>query len=123
MDDCKTCSVLKESLEFERARNKELLETLTALLKPAPIQQVTNNTQVTARPVGLTFSRRRAELEKADRLRTEALSSPHAAKPNTSNTETIPELSELIKETEGQKTVEQLEAELGVTIADSEETE
>jgi len=106
--ECKTCKVLQEALEYERERNKELIETITALVKPAPIIQQTINPQAINKPIGLTFTRRRAELEKADRARAEAEKSPHKAIPD----------KELVKT----KTVEQLEQELGVsTVTDSVE--
>lgn len=100
--ECKTCKVLQETLEFERARNKELTETLTSLIKPQPIIQTNTTLQPVRRPTGITFSRRRKELETQDRLRIEAENSPLRARPD----------SEAIKK---------LEHELGVV--DSEEKE
>lgn len=106
---CSTCKVLQEALEFERERNKELLETVMSIIKPAPLVEEHRVTpSAVPRQVGLTFTRRRAELEKQDKLRTEALNSPHAAKPDSELAST-------------QKTVSQLEAELGVVDSEKKE--
>ncbi len=106
--NCETCTVLKEALDYERARNKELIETLTELVKPTPIVQPTSQTTNTVfRPIGMTLTRRRAELERADRAAQEAKKGPHAARPD----------SELIQVA----TIAQLEAELKVVETSPEE--
>lgn len=100
---CETCQVLKEALDYERARTKELIDTLTAILKPAPqVQEIKNNLTAgrIASPAGMTFTRRRAELEKADRARLEA--EKHAAKPDKKIEE-----------------IEKLERELDISPSDS----
>lgn len=79
---CETCEVLKEALEFERNRTKELVETLTAIIKPQPIIQTITNPSRVVSPAGMTFTRRRAELEKADRIKKDAENK--AAKPDES---------------------------------------
>src|SRR5574338_201965 len=62
---CEVCEVLKEQLNYERDRNKELLETLTSLLKPQTIiTSAAEPKPIT--PKAVRWSRRRAELEKLD---------------------------------------------------------
>ena len=110
--ECKTCAVLKEQLEYEKAVNKEMLETLTSLLKPVPIinQPVGEPRPVSQR--GKIWSRRKIELEKADKARATAPPSQHEAKPD----DAVPQQTIIkpIRIDEGRKTIDQLELELGV---------
>lgn len=118
--ECGVCSVLKEQLDYERAQNKELIETITTLLKPAPVIQ---QAQGEPRPVvhrGVTWTRRRRELETADRLKAEA--DRKAAKPDSEvkPPESKPQESQAADKIDNQTikpgmSVEQLEMELGVT--------
>lgn len=105
---CKTCAALQEQLEYERSINKEMLETITSLLKPQPVIQQQIPEPRPIGPRGVLWSRRRAELERQDRERIKAERSPFAAK---SDKEVKPPEPEEPK----QKTIEQLELELGVT--------
>jgi hypothetical protein len=104
---CKTCQALKEQLDYERAVNREMLETLTSLLKPVPIIQSSTQTPQQIGPKGILWSRRRAELEKQDRerMRVQA-NSPVIGKPDAE--------TEAVKTTEA---INQLEFELGVVEA------
>jgi len=79
---CETCEVLKKCLEFEQERSRELLDTLTSIMKPKEIPAPIVNPMRVASPAGMTFTRRRAELEKADRIKKEA--EKQAAKPDES---------------------------------------
>lgn len=90
-------SVLKEQLLYERARNKELTETLLNIIHP----KVVESAPVEINPIQqttLTFSRKRAMLEAKDReeARIKKLST-NLGKPDDSL-----------------KSVENLEAELGI---------
>ena len=107
---CKTCVALQEQIEYERAVNKEMLETLTSLLKPVPIIQQQSQAPRTAGPQGVLWSRRRAELEKQDRERMKVqVNSPVVGKPDSE----MPKIEE-------RKTIDQLELELGVAIEATE---
>lgn len=95
--ECETCQVLKEQLDYEREVNKELTTTLTSMLKPIPIinQTTANPREVSAS--GVTWRRRRAELERADRQAMQLKNtSPVVGKPDKN------------------ETVEQLEMQLGI---------
>jgi hypothetical protein len=108
---CNTCEVLKEQLEYERVVNQELTQTITGLLKPQPqiVAQVQANTAQSV--IGRTFSRRRAELEKQDKITAEtAARSVLLAKPDKPK-DLVSELNE------------KLEAELGINQATEPQTE
>lgn len=64
---CDACEVLKDEVKYLREQNKELTETLTALLKPKPviISEPTELEPLGAK--GMMWSRRRAIIEAADR--------------------------------------------------------
>lgn len=103
---CKTCLVLEEQLDYERASNKELLDTLTSLLKPVPIVQQSSTTPVPVSRQGMLWSRRRIELEKQDRENARIkVGSPVIGRPDT----------ETAKPVEQPKTIDELETELGVS--------
>ena len=112
---CKTCEVLREQLDYERSVNKELTETLTALLKPRPIVAETAANSNQLKPVSMPggmWSRRRAELERIDRESVKLQrNSPVIAKPDS-------EIEE-VKKPEQRQTIEELEKELGVVEVDS----
>jgi hypothetical protein len=97
---CKTCEVLREQLDYERSEKRELLDVLTAQLKPQVIVQ--SNTELKAMTPRFTrFSRRRAELERIDRESTQIkINSPVIGK---SDEEKLQEVS-----------TEELETELGI---------
>lgn len=91
---CSSCDTLKQQLAIANASNKELTETLLSLINPKVIH---SPSVVVPNPNSNTniFSKRRAELEKADKIKAETIkNSPFLAKP---------------------KTVEELESELGIT--------
>ena len=102
---CRSCRVLQEQLEYERSQNKEMLETLTSLLKPAPIT-LSSTASTPVGPKGMLWSRRRAELERQDResIRVKT-SSPVIGRPDKDISEPTAEPI---------KTIDQLEFELGV---------
>lgn len=103
---CKTCLVLEEQLDYERASNKELLDTLTSLLKPVPIIQQSSTTPVPVSRQGMLWSRRRIELEKQDRESARIkVGSPVIGRPDI----------ETAKPVEQPKTIDELETELGVS--------
>jgi len=109
---CRSCELLSEQLEYERAQNKEMLETLTSLLKPVPIiNQIQESRPLS--PRGITFTKRRAELEKQDREKARIeKTSPYIAKPDNEVKKDEPKTTT--------KTVEQLEMELGVVDSESD---
>jgi len=93
-------------LEYERANNREMLSTLTSLLKPIPIIQQSSTSPVPVSRQGMLWSRRRIELEKLDRENARIrVSSPVIGK---SDTETKPEIT---------RTIDELESELGISEA------
>ena len=101
--DCKTCKVLHEQLDFERSRNKELTETLTSLIKPRVILQ---DNSAELKPLGSKFQtwrHKREELERLDREEAKLRkNSPVIAKPEPIETKPVDPV------------VEQLEMELGI---------
>lgn len=83
-EPCKSCATLEKQLEYEVAKNKELTETLISILKPKVVEaapvEVAN-----FKPVGVTFSRRRAILEEQERQKSKVLqNNPLVAKSDDS---------------------------------------
>lgn len=106
---CKVCEALREQLQFERERNRELTETLTSLLKPKPIiieeREPDKNPATTAR----TWSQRRRILEANEAQKISLVqNSPLAAKPDEIKS------SEAKTSEENQKDIEALEESLGI---------
>lgn len=66
-EPCKSCQILKEQLEFERADKKEVMNTLLSILQPKAFEAVTTELEPML-PKATTFSKRRAALEQRDRL-------------------------------------------------------
>jgi len=83
-EPCKGCDVLRVQLEIKNAENKELLSTLLILVKPQVIEQLPKELQhIPTNPAAMTFSRRRVELEKAERTKAHIVkTSPFLAKPD-----------------------------------------
>jgi hypothetical protein len=107
--ECKICKALELQLEYERKVNQDLIETLSALLKPAPVieQVIVNEQNPPVESKFQTWAKRRAALEAADRQAYEVMkNSKIAAKSD--------------KELEASKeTVEELEKE----VLDNKENE
>lgn len=121
-EECKSCETLKQQLEYERANNKELTQTLLSILKPAVSIPDTPATEL--KPLVLSagnFSKRRAALEQRDRIEAQILSQRRVAQPDSvikaaaQKNETD---SPLVVNSEGQGTddsITRLEEQLGVT--------
>lgn len=108
---CEACQILKEALAFERQRNQELTETITALLKPRPI--IIEDKEPKENPASLarTWSHRRAILEASERAGISLVqNSPLAAKPDALHQK----VSEVKTPEENQKDIEELEQSLGI---------
>lgn len=118
---CRTCEILEKQIEYERARSLELTTTITALLKPAPIILQEKPETIVPTTVATSWSRKRAALEQRDRLQAnlnrndklqakpdEELKKEEFNKPNPSAS---------------QKSIDQLEKELGIVDSDSETSE
>ncbi len=76
--DCPICSELRLQLEHERQINKDLTDTLSSLLKPAPIvinETVSSNEPLIAASTSkfMNWAKRKAALELADREAFETL--------------------------------------------------
>jgi hypothetical protein len=113
-EDCKTCVSLREQLVYERQVNKELTETLTSLLRPAPIiQQPIGEPQVVAGPT--LWSRKRRELEMNDRILAQQLRHSNLQGKPDSDQASAPASTPVVQ------TVEQLEKELNVNQEEQEE--
>jgi hypothetical protein len=112
---CHTCIVLKEQLDYERSRNKEVTEVLLEILRPKQVNIENKNlTLQPFTPNAGVFSRRRAELEKADREQAKILrTSKVVAKPNELKLETE-------KEKKAQVSITELESELGIVSEDNQ---
>lgn len=65
-EPCKSCETLKEQLEYERANNKEYVQTLLNLINPKVVEKPPIELEPINQSAGL-FSRRRAVLEARDR--------------------------------------------------------
>lgn len=100
-DTCKSCETLKTQLEFERANNKELTDTLLSIVRPKVYEAPPVEMQPLANTAGL-FSRRRAVLEERDRLAAKTLvESKNIGKPdNLKDIEPIAKLEEELGITE-----------------------
>ncbi len=103
--ECKTCIALREQIAYLQTQNKELLETLTALIKPAPIVIADSNNAEAVKPLNMNgrFTRVRAELEKRDREQALTRSSKSIARPDVAQNPIVDE------------SIEKLESELGVS--------
>lgn len=103
-ETCKSCETLKLQLKLANEEKERLTETLLGLIQPklfeAPPQEIQN-----FKPVALTWSRRKAELEMQDRIKASAMNSPYRAKPD----DTLNKINE-----NKPQTVEEIEKELGV---------
>lgn len=68
---CRACQILEQQLAHERLINKELIDTITSLIKPKEITQTVREAPnvLIQRPTVGSLSRRRAEYERVDRLR------------------------------------------------------
>jgi hypothetical protein len=102
-------TILREQLEYERAVNQELVETLTSIVNPNRISSPNNGVE-TAPIANLRagmWGKRRAALELKDRLKalTEA-NSPNLGKPD--------------KEIKKDETIDKLEEELGLETKQEE---
>lgn len=81
--ECKCCKLLQEQLDYERDRNREMLETLTSLLKPQVIIQPESEFKPIT-PHFTRWSRRRAELERLEREKIQInKTSPVVANPDS----------------------------------------
>jgi hypothetical protein len=112
-ETCKSCAILKEQLKSANEEKERLTETLLSLINPKIYETPAKEVPSFQGPVTL-WSRRRAELEKQDRIAANALKSPLAAVPddrlkNKIKDNKLEENKELKKQT-----VEELERELGV---------
>jgi hypothetical protein len=67
-EPCKSCENLKQQLEFERSEKRLLIDTLVAIVKPKEIEAPPVEINQIAQSSSL-FSRRRAALEEADRVK------------------------------------------------------
>ncbi len=102
-ENCKSCEILKKQLEFSNSEKRELLETLTRLVAPAPVAVAQSIKLENVKTYQGTFTRRRQALEReAARAKELKQSSPFIAKPDAPVTV---------------KSVEDLEKELGVEDA------
>lgn len=83
-EPCKGCEVLRTQLQISNDENRELITTILQLVKPQIIEQPSKQLQhIPTNPAALTFSRRRAELENAERVKNQIVkSSPFLAKPD-----------------------------------------
>lgn len=103
-EECKSCQILKEQLEFEREEKHELINTLLRIVKPDAVVADRINTPTDGQIISgaKTFSRRRAALELKDRIEAQTRANSNIiAKPDS-------EISEA-------KTIEQLEQELNLS--------
>ncbi|HEY3526160.1 MAG TPA: hypothetical protein VGK47_08185 [Nitrososphaeraceae archaeon] len=96
---------MREQLNYERLQNKELIETITSLVKPAPVNIIkSDGQQPQAIPRGMTFSRRRGIIEAADRIQAARIkTSPVAAKPDNelkADPKIVEQIAKLEKELE-----------------------
>lgn len=66
-EPCKSCQILKEQLDFERADKKEVMNTLLNILQPKVFESSATELEPIL-PKATTFSKRRAALEQRDRL-------------------------------------------------------
>lgn len=98
--NCKTCEELRKQIDYEREVNKDLVQTIKEIVTPKqPVIQQNVVDPENVRKAGVSWNKRRAELERnamqaAMILRT----SNHIAKPDMKV-----------------QTVEELEKELGIT--------
>lgn len=91
---CKVCDAYKEQLEYERAVNKELLDTILLAVRPPKVSLPEKPALLPAKQF-VSWSRRRSDLEEQERAK--------ARKPeNLKNLEAKP------------KSTESLEKELGI---------
>lgn len=102
MDDCKTCNILINQIEFLQKQNQHLLDLIGDMVKPAPIVSVVTEPKelqpVKQEPI--RWTRKRSELERQDRIAAHVnKTSPNIAKSDS-------QLEELKKD------AEQLEGEL-----------
>lgn len=83
-ESCKGCEILKIQLDIANNENKELLHTLLQLIRPQIIEQPVKELQpLPSNPAAMSFSRRRAELEKSERSRNQIIkTSPFLASPD-----------------------------------------
>lgn len=93
--ECKTCEVLKQQLTLVNNEKKELLDTITSLIKPKINYEKAAENFAPITPNIMTLSRRRRILEENSKLAAQTKDSPLAAKPDT---------------------IEDLEQELGITV-------
>jgi hypothetical protein len=115
---CRTCEILEKQIEYERARSLELTTTITSLLKPAPIILQEKPETIVPTSVATSWSRKRAALEQRDRLQASLNKNDKLqAKPDDEIKETK------INPSASQKSIEQLEKELGIVDSDSETSE
>lgn len=110
---CDACEVLKDEVAYLRAQNKELLETITSQLKPAPIV-VEQSDGKAFKPLNINgrFTRVRAELEKRSREEFIRQNSKSIAKPDVAQTITGVNVG---SDSVTVQTTKQLEEELGVS--------
>jgi len=121
-NECKTCLVYKEQLEYERTVNQELTETITSLIKPKLITQENANLGAPVPIInrGQIFSRRREALERADK---ESLKLQNNSKVIGKPDDKVKENN--IKENDikipANQSIEQLEKELGIVESKAED--
>ncbi len=109
---CQSCETLKQQLEFERDEKKRLTDTLLNILSPKVVESPPVELNQIAQSSAI-FSRRRAALEAKDREDARILkASKNLGKPDDS-----------IRSATPIRTVEQLEAELGVETENPEQKE
>lgn len=83
-EPCRGCEVLRQQLLIANEEKKELTQTLLNLIKPKVFEQPSKEIPnlVTSMPA-MTFSRKRTELEKAEKERTRIVkTSPFLARPD-----------------------------------------
>lgn len=101
-EDCKSCETLKQQLEYERANNKQLQETLIGILRPTIQEQVPVEVPNVIHSTAL-FSRRRSALE--EQARREAA---------TMKTSKVLAKPDVVNDVPADESVEKLEQELGI---------
>lgn len=120
---CACCKVLHDALDYERLVNKDLVDTITSLVKPAPVVQYQQETRVPPVNKPILWTARRQQLEEQERQKAQTLRTSNlVAKPDPEvQHEVINEVPPVgFDSVKNSKTIDELEAELGVVSSDSD---